>query len=175
MSGFPAGKQKTAVKWPGRRAKMVKWRTPIGKWASYAILGTYAFVAWNAIPVFLYYNSKNKYLARYKSGEETRRYEDLDQTEKYYQFFGWNLASVTKSKISFEDGSFKVETIEPKEKSRLLHELPPSLAAKAEFNRRQKVLEDLIAKVKVNKKTNIDASRCSLEQFYFPPNAVFEF
>ena len=49
------------VQWPGRRGKMVKWRTPFGKWASYAIFGTYAFIGWNLIPVAVYYVRKQTY------------------------------------------------------------------------------------------------------------------
>ena len=52
------------VQWPGRRGKMVKWRTPFGKWASYAIFGTYAFIGWNLIPVAVYFLRKQQYQVR---------------------------------------------------------------------------------------------------------------
>ena len=49
---------------------MIKWRTPFGKWASYAIYGTYAFIGWNALPVAVYYIRKNQYEVRYEKTKD---------------------------------------------------------------------------------------------------------
>jgi len=160
------------VQWPGRRGKMVKWRTPFGKWASYAIYGTYAFIGWNLIPVAVYFMRKRTYEAEYLEGKHSRRFDQLNPTEQYFAFFGWKLENTTKRKIDFKNWTveeFEVE--EGVEHVKLMHELPAHVQEQLDYESRQTKLELLRRSVITEP---VKAISIPGSEYIFPSNAIFE-
>jgi len=160
------------VQWPGRRGKMVKWRTPFGKWASYAIYGTYAFIGWNLIPVAVYSMRKRTYEAEYLEGKHSRRFDQLNSTEQYFAFFGWRLENTKKKKIDFRNWTVEeFEAEEGVEQVRLVHELPAHVQEQLDFESRQTKLEGLRQSVIREPIKDIFIPG---NEYIFPPNAIFE-
>jgi len=160
------------VQWPGRRGKMVKWRTPFGKWASYAIFGTYAFIGWNLIPVAVYFLRKQHYQEEYLQGKHSRPFDQLNSTEKYFAFFGWQFDHKKKFKIDILN--LTVEEYEPEgndEPTKLLHELPAHVRAQRDFESRQGRLEDLRKSIA---REAFQVQPMPYNNLVFPSNAIFE-
>jgi len=159
------------VQWPGRRGKMIKWRTPLGKWASYAIYGTYAFIGWNALPVAVYYMRKNQYEADFKAGKHSRPFDSLDSTEKYFSFFGWDLKNTQKSRLDLNSLTYEVLDHHDRKEHPKLHELPAHVLAEKDFESRQEKLEVLRRSID---KQPLRTSLVPGNRYLFPSNAIFE-
>jgi len=160
------------VQWPGRRGKMVKWRTPFGKWASYAIFGTYAFIGWNLIPVAVYYVRKQTYQEEYLQGKHSRPFNQLNSTEKYFAVFGWQIEHTKKNKVDLLKWTVEEYELEGDvETLKLMHELPSHIRAQRDFDSRQERLE-LLRKSIIKEALQFQPMPGS--RFVFPSNAIFE-
>lgn len=160
------------VQWPGRRGKMLKWRTPFGKWASYAIYGSYAFIGWNLIPIAVYYMRKRTYEEEYRAGKHSRHFDQLSSSEQYFAFYGWDIKSTKKIKLDI--ANWTVEELDESVggfEQKLLHDLPPEVVAERDYQYRQEKLEQLRLSVS---KAPPQENNAPGHTFFFPTNAIFE-
>lgn len=160
------------VQWPGRRGKMVKWRTPFGQWASIFIYGTYAFVGWNCIPLFFYWGRRRTYQQEYLEGKHKRSWDQLSSTEAYFAFYGWSLSNQRKRRFNFDNWTIEeLELEEGIEPAKLLHELPAAEVARRDFETRQKKIDDMRKSVL---KESLRLEKIPFERVVYSSNAYFE-
>jgi len=161
------------VQWPGRRAKMIKWRTPIGTWATWFAYGTYAFIGWNLIPYVIYRWRQRTYEEEFLAGKHKKPFEKLDRSEKYYAFFGWKRDHVPKTILNLDDWTVETWELPPgTEKLKSLHSLPTAEIEALDFEDRQKTIADI--QRKLTKKEPLKDTPIPGAKFVYSPNAIFE-
>jgi len=149
---------------------MVKWRSPWGKWASYAIYGSYAFIGWNLIPIVIYNYRKKTYEEEYSQGLRSKRHEDLNATETYFAFFNWRLENVPKFKADFKNWTIEELPIDA-EPCKYLHEIPESEQIQIDNKKREDTLKDLRKNLE---KVPFKPVPVPGDRVFIPANTLFE-
>jgi len=159
------------VQWPGRRGKLIRWRTPAGKVLHTAVSGSILLLLWNAIPFGIYMFRKERYNAEFLQGKKEKRFENLEGFELYCAYWGWSYKHIPQSKFDHETWTIKELEVEGGEPVKYLHQLPPSLQRQKDFEKRQAKIEQLRNEIQreTYNPTPILGSR-----FIFPANAIFE-
>jgi len=159
------------VEWPGRRGKLMKWQTPVGRKFHGAANCAQLLVAWNLIPLGIYLYRKKNYNEEYLEGKRDQRFEDLTGFESYCAFWGWSYKHIKQSQLDLETFTIKELEVEGGESVKLLHQLPPSLQQKKDFEKRQEKIEELRRAIV---RESFEPTPILGSQFSFPANAIFE-
>lgn len=157
------------VEWPGRRGKLIKWKTPVGRRVNGAVNAVQLLFLWNLIPFGIYMYRKKKYNEEYLEGKRSQRFEELTGFESYCAYWGWSYKHIKQTKVDFK--TFTIKELEVEEPAELLHQLPPSLQRQKDFEVRQERIEALRREIV---RETVEATPILGSQFIFPANAIFE-
>jgi len=159
------------VQWPGRRGKLLKWRTPVGKVVNTAVSGSILLLLWNALPLALYTFRKKRYNEEFLQGKRERRFEDLEGFELHCAFWGWSYKNIPQTQIDLETFTIRELKVEDGEPVKVLHQLPPSQQRKKDFEKRQAKIEELRNQIQ---RESYNPTPILGSRFIFPANAIFE-